>query len=100
MTKVQPDQHIPVLCEEIVDFCDQVYQHRGEQNQLPFRYFDGTFGRGGHMKAILQKCEQTNVTAFDQDLQAIDYAKTQFAAEIESKKIQIFHRNFAELRED
>lgn len=99
MTKVQPDQHIPVLCEEIVDFCDQVYQHRVEQKQLPFRYFDGTFGRGGHMKAILQKCEQTEVTAFDQDLQAIDFAKTQFAAEIESKKIQIFHRNFADLCE-
>jgi len=55
-------------------------------------YIDATFGRGGHSRAILQKLnEDGRLIAFDQDLEAVAFAKQQFADE---PRLTIEHCNF------
>jgi len=55
-------------------------------------YIDATFGRGGHSLAILQRLdEKGRLIAFDQDPEAVAYAKQQFADE---PRLTIEHCNF------
>ncbi len=55
-------------------------------------YIDATFGRGGHSLAILQKLnEKGRLIAFDQDPEAVAFAKQQFADE---PRLKIEHCNF------
>ena len=58
-------------------------------------YVDGTFGRGGHSRAILQKLGPNGrLLAIDKDLEAIAYAKEHFA---QDHRFQIAHGSFANL---
>lgn len=58
-------------------------------------YVDGTFGRGGHSAAILERLgPQGHLHAFDQDPQAVAHAREHFANE---PRLTIHHRNFADL---
>lgn len=60
-------------------------------------YFDGTFGRGGHSKEILNHLsEKGRLFAIDKDLDAIEYAKDNFGLD---KRFQIFHGSFAKIRD-
>lgn len=60
-------------------------------------YFDGTFGRGGHSREILNHLdEQGRLFAIDKDTDAIEYAKDHFGLD---KRFHIFHGSFANLRE-
>ena len=55
-------------------------------------YIDATLGRGGHSRAILQKLnEEGRLIAFDQDPEAIAFARQQFADE---PRFTIEHCNF------
>lgn len=55
-------------------------------------YIDATFGRGGHSRGILQQLnENGKLIAFDQDPEAVAYAKLQFADE---PRLTIEHCNF------
>jgi len=55
-------------------------------------YIDATFGRGGHSRAILQQLnEKGRLIAFDQDLEAVAFAKQKFADE---PRLLIEHCNF------
>ena len=55
-------------------------------------YIDATFGRGGHSRAILDQLNEAGrLIAFDQDPEAIAYAKQQFANE---PRFTIEHCNF------
>jgi len=55
-------------------------------------YIDATFGRGGHSRAILQQLdEKGRLIAFDQDPEAVAFAKQQFADE---PRLTIEHCNF------
>lgn len=58
-------------------------------------YIDGTFGRGGHSRLILEKLgSQGQLIAIDRDLQAAETAK-----EFESDaRFSFFHQNFASIR--
>ncbi len=59
-------------------------------------YIDGTFGRGGHSRAILQQLSGVGkVIAIDKDPEAVAYAKTHFADE----RFQIYQGSFARLAE-
>lgn len=59
-------------------------------------YIDGTFGRGGHSQAILQKLgPKGRLLAIDQDPEAIAWAER----EIDDPRFEIVHGNFAELAE-
>lgn len=58
-------------------------------------YVDGTFGRGGHSRAVLAKLgEAGRLIAFDKDPQAIETARA-----IDDKRFDIVHDSFTGLRE-
>jgi 16S rRNA (cytosine1402-N4)-methyltransferase len=78
-------QHRTVLLDEAVE----ALAIRGER--LSGVYVDGTFGRGGHSRKILQQLgPQGRLIAFDKDLQAIATAQT-----ITDRRFQIVHDSFA-----
>lgn len=60
-------------------------------------YVDGTFGRGGHSRQILQQLSADGrLIAFDKDPQAIATAAEKFADE---PRFSIYHGSFAQLEE-
>ncbi|ASQ45435.1 Ribosomal RNA small subunit methyltransferase H [Legionella clemsonensis] len=60
-------------------------------------YIDGTFGRGGHSRAILQQLSESGkLLAIDKDPEAVVYAKEHFAAD---KRFHIYQGSFAKLAE-
>lgn len=60
-------------------------------------YVDGTFGRGGHSRVILQQLsEKGRLIAIDKDPAAIDHAQEHFG---QDKRFQIFQGSFARLEE-
>ena len=60
-------------------------------------YVDGTFGRGGHARAVLQQLSpQGRLFAFDRDPQAVAAAR----AEIDDSRFQIVHANFDQMRSE
>ena len=89
MTKlaVPESMHRTVLLDEAVE----ALAIEGERaNGI---YIDGTFGRGGHSRRILQKLGQRGrLIAFDKDLQAIASAK-----EINDPRFEIVHDSFASM---
>jgi 16S rRNA (cytosine1402-N4)-methyltransferase len=57
-------------------------------------YVDATFGRGGHTKGILDCLgELGRVVAFDQDIDAVNYAKSNF----KDSRLTLLHANFSKL---
>jgi 16S rRNA (cytosine1402-N4)-methyltransferase len=79
-------QHLTVLLKEAVDAL--VTRADGV-------YVDGTFGRGGHSRAILGRLsEGGRLIAFDKDPLAIATAAT-----IEDPRFSIVHESFASLRD-
>jgi 16S rRNA (cytosine1402-N4)-methyltransferase len=68
------EQHRPVLLDEVLDAL-QV-----KQDGL---YVDGTFGRGGHAAAVLERLgARGRLLAFDKDPFAINYAADRFGNEL------------------
>lgn len=86
------DLHIPVLLKPIFEMFAPVIE---AQPDLPIRYFDGTFGRGGHLKALFEKYPQVSAVACDQDLEAIAYAEKTFPEWITSGRLKVVHQNFS-----
>lgn len=81
------DIHASVLLSEAVDAL--VTDPQGF-------YVDGTFGRGGHSAAVLNKLhDNAQLMGIDKDLQAIDEAKISFG---DDKRFSIKHGSFAELK--
>ena len=86
---VQEYQHRTVLLDEAVD----ALALNGERADGV--YVDGTFGRGGHSRKILQQLsEKGRLLAFDKDTQAIANA-----AMIVDSRFEIVHDSFATLSE-
>lgn len=82
------EKHLPVLLQESIE-------------ALAIRpdgtYVDGTFGRGGHSRAILSHLNETGrLIALDRDPRA--YAVGQALAETDSR-FHILHRPFSELKQ-
>ncbi|HMM87126.1 MAG: 16S rRNA (cytosine(1402)-N(4))-methyltransferase RsmH [Gammaproteobacteria bacterium] len=82
--------HLPVLLTEAVEALVT----------LPHgTYVDGTFGRGGHARAILQRLDaRGRLVAFDKDPQAVA-AAAQGATAIDDPRFAIVHASFATMRE-
>jgi len=78
--------HITVMLEDAVEALEVQKNHW---------YIDGTFGRGGHTKAILNAGGK--VIAFDFDQEAIEYGTQNFAKEIENQSLILKRENFAQL---
>jgi 16S rRNA (cytosine1402-N4)-methyltransferase len=65
--------HTPVLLAEVLDS----FSNLSAKKHLI--YFDGTFGRGGHYKAIKEKYNLQTALATDQDHEAIEFAQKNFS---------------------
>lgn len=79
-------QHRTVLLDEAVDAL---------VTRTDGIYIDGTFGRGGHSRAVLAKLGETGrLIAFDKDPLAIATAQ-----QIEDSRFSIVHDSFAALRD-
>lgn len=84
----QNDSHSSVLLQEAV--AALVTQPDGF-------YIDGTFGRGGHSRLILQRLsQQGRLLAIDKDYQAVAWAQRQFAKD---SRFDIAQGSFAQLHE-
>ncbi|MBA3537951.1 MAG: 16S rRNA (cytosine(1402)-N(4))-methyltransferase RsmH [Tatlockia sp.] len=80
--------HQPVLLQEAIE---------GLAIKADGIYIDGTFGRGGHSRAILQQLSSTGrLIGIDKDPEAIDFARLHFA---DDPRFQIFQGSFAKLAE-
>lgn len=77
-------KHQPVLLNEIIEMFKPL------KDQKDLRYFDGTLGRGGHLKAVLSTFPQVRAVAIDRDPQALQ----EVGAEISSPQLELHHDNF------
>lgn len=86
-TAVPSYTHRTVLLQEAID----ALNIEGERTHGI--YIDGTFGRGGHSRAILERLDtQGHLIAFDKDLAAISAART-----ISDTRFEIIHDSFSNL---
>lgn len=64
-------------------------------------YIDGTFGRGGHSKAILAKASNVTLIAFDKDETAIERGRKSLLesdeGEVSDDNIILLHESFAKM---
>jgi 16S rRNA (cytosine1402-N4)-methyltransferase len=82
--------HRPVLLAEAVTALLESPLLQTESREKSI-VIDGTFGRGGHTRALLEAIpSDANLIAFDKDLQAIAEAK-----KIKDSRFQIVHSSFA-----
>jgi 16S rRNA (cytosine1402-N4)-methyltransferase len=84
--------HRPVLLAEAVTalLASPLLQAESPEKSI---LIDGTFGRGGHSRALLEAIQfDAQLIAFDKDLQAIAEAK-----KIKDSRFQIIHNSFASM---
>ena len=80
--------HKPIMYQEILDiFSEKI----GSKE----KFLDATFGRGGHTKKILDAFPNIQVTALDQDPDAIEYGEKEFSDYIKNKRLRIRKSNFS-----
>lgn len=88
-TEVQSNGlHEPIMTKEIC-FMSWHFLKSAE-----IRYFDGTFGRGGHYTYMRKFFPQMKAVCLDQDQQAVQYAETQFQSDIAEKRLAITNLSF------
>src|SRR5665811_2175707 len=80
--------HKPVLLNEVLQFAKEAN---------PKWILDGTFGRGGHTQAMLKAMPQAHLVAIDQDAEAVEYARSSFAAATREKRLEVQHFNFHDI---
>ncbi|HET9484300.1 MAG TPA: 16S rRNA (cytosine(1402)-N(4))-methyltransferase, partial [Xanthomonadales bacterium] len=80
------NEHVPVLRDEALE---------GLSVQPEGVYLDGTFGRGGHARAVLARLSaRGRLLAMDKDPAAIDAAR---ALAAEDPRVRVRHDSFAAL---
>ena len=84
-----PTAHVPVFLSAVLDVFKEA---RGPVKVA----FDGTFGRGGHTRAVLEAWPEARVVAFDWDEEAIRFGRESFAAEIASGRLRLVHASYEE----
>lgn len=92
MNTISAPPHSPVFLEDVLKI------FRGITVPV-HRAFDGTFGRGGHVRAVLENWPAANIIAFDWDEDAIAAGQIGLAAEIAQGRLRLLHANFRDLGE-
>lgn len=82
--------HIPVLLNEVLESFSNF------KNKNNLKYFDGTFGRGGHFREVVKRYNPSRCDLTDQDTRAIETAYTEWKKEISENKVFVHHKNFEE----
>ena len=78
--------HTPVMLTEVLD---------GLRIRADGTYFDGTFGRGGHARAVLQRLgADGRLLLMDRDPEAVAVARREFSGDA---RVAIRHGSFADL---
>lgn len=80
--------HEAVLLNEVLEMA------RGTPSPVR-RFFDGTFGRGGHTRALLEAFPNGTGVVMDRDQEALDYGKTEFRSDIESGRLRLVYGAYA-----
>ena len=84
--------HIPVLANEVLALMKEA--------PIPInRFLDGTFGRGGHARLVMETFPAVKTVAFDQDQEALKEGGQRFGEEVRAGKIHFVHSNFADVKE-
>lgn len=77
-------KHNPVLLNEIIEM------FRPLKDRPDLRYFDGTLGRGGHLKAVLSHFPGVRAVGVDRDPQALK----EVGEELSGASLELHHDNF------
>ena len=80
--------HKPVLLNQVIALA---------RDADPQIILDGTFGRGGHARALLDACPAARLIAYDHDADAVTHGADAFAAEIAAGRVELRHRSFHDL---
>lgn len=80
--------HKPIMYQEILNIFSE---KAGSKNT----FLDATFGRGGHTKKILDAFPNIQVTALDQDPDAIEYGNREFSEYKKQNRFRIIKSNFS-----
>lgn len=83
--------HVPVMLNEIIELFKA-----GPEN--PLKMLDGTFGRGGHSAAMLERFPNLHVVGVDQDLTAIEHGEKVIEPQFPGR-LKLFHGTFAKFTE-
>jgi 16S rRNA (cytosine1402-N4)-methyltransferase len=93
MTKTQgQSEHVPVFYNEVLEV------FRAADHPV-ISAFDGTFGRGGHARAVLDLFPNAKMVAFDWDEQAIQFGQSSFASEISAGRLILERASYAKFAE-
>ena len=83
---MQTPRHLPVMWKEVMD---------GLHVKPDGRYLDGTFGRGGHARGLLEALgPDGHLLLMDKDPEAIAHAREHFAGDA---RVALYHGSFAEM---
>lgn len=86
--------HVPVLLNEVL----QSFSSLKKAKTLV--YFDGTYGRGGHFRALQKVYPIEKALLADQDLDAIAAAEFEWKELIAKEKVQVIHQNFLQFAQN
>lgn len=91
LTKVEfHEGHRPVMVREILQNFEPLFDREN------LRYFDGTFGRGGHFRAVRACCPNIRAMVMDQDEDAVATALADFRPLVEEGRLEVVRSNFSE----
>lgn len=79
--------HTPVLLNEVLAAVKTMEQE-------PEWMLDGTFGRGGHCRALLSQHPRLRAIGLDRDAEAIEFGYQHFAHEVSSGRLKLLQANF------
>lgn len=81
-------EHKPVLLREVLESFSTL------RDRPELIYYDGTYGRGGHFRAVQAEYSPVISYVTDQDQAAVDQARADWAEPIAAGRVRVYHRNF------
>lgn len=95
-TRAMSTLHIPVMLKEILQNFEPILAASEGTPSAEIRYLDGTFGRGGHARAVLESNPLVQAVGLDRDTQAIEFGRTEFSTFVEQGRLKLVHANYSD----